>query len=558
MEIKKVGLSGVKNLADIAKKSVLQGLELRSLSSQKIALEGTEFRGLGQPLERVNPNEKLSVTVLLKHSNPLEKPKSGFVSLKKFEAKPEDIDALKKFAESNGLKIASRKEGDRAIVLEGKAGDFEKAFGVKLNHYKHPEGGKFRAYSGKIQLPQELAKSVEGVFGLSNKPLWKPRKVGPFATGQVTMSYKATDLAQIYNFPKGTDGSGQTIAVVEFGGGYKTSDLQRYFKNLGIPMPDIEAVGVDGATNSPTGDPNGPDGEVEMDIEAIGAMAPKAKIKVYFAPNDDQGSIDILKAIMNDPDHPNVVSISWGGDESSWTPATIQAMNNLFKEMAAKGITVIAASGDDGSTDGNSDGNNHVDFPASSPYVLGVGGTTLQAKNGKWTGETVWNNQNGIFGGGATGGGYSAIFAEPDYQSQAKITDSSNMRGVPDVASEADPNTGVSFIADGQEGVFGGTSLAAPTWAALVARMNQALATQGMGPVGFLNPIIYQILSNPQLYPTAFHDITQGDNGGFSAGPGWDPTTGAGSPNGQGLLAAVQKILSAQQTNQPSHLERVA
>jgi kumamolisin len=252
---------------------------------------------------------------------------------------------------------------------------------------------------------------------------------------------------------------------------------------------------------------------------------------VYFSSNTDQGFQDAISTAIHDASHnPSVISISWGGPESSWSQTAINSMDTACQSAAALGITITVASGDSGSSDGAT--GNNVDFPASSPHVLACGGTALKATNGQRQSEVVWNNQ--ATGDGATGGGVSAAFPLPTWQANAGVPETSSAastggRGVPDVAGDAAPETGYQILVDGQQEVVGGTSAVAPLWAGLIALLNQQLGRK----VGFLNP---------QLYPlggTAFFDITSGNNGAFSAHTGWDPCTGLGSPNGQLLLTSL-------------------
>jgi len=292
------------------------------------------------------------------------------------------------------------------------------------------------------------------------------------------------------------------------------------------------SVSVDGGQNAPT-TPDSADGEVALDIEVAGGIAPGAKIVVYFAPNTDAGFLDaITTAIHDTTNNPSVLSISWGQAESGWTSQAMQTMDSAFQAAASLGVTVCAAAGDSGSSDGMQDGNAHVDFPASDPYVLGCGGTSLKGTNRAITSEVVWNDNATT---SATGGGVSDFFAAPSWQGQANVPPSVNPggrvgRGVPDVAGDADPQTGYQVLVDGQSSVFGGTSAVAPLWAGLIALINQQLGK----PVGYLNPTIYQI---PQ--DSAFRDIVQGNNGSYTAGQGWDACTGLGTPDGAKLLAAL-------------------
>jgi kumamolisin len=329
-------------------------------------------------------------------------------------------------------------------------------------------------------------------------------------------------VAARYGFPEG-DGAKQCIGLIELGGGYQPADLSAYFTQLGLPEPDVVAISVDNASNQPTGSVDGPDGEVMLDIEVAGSIAPAAKLAVYFAPNTDAGFLNAISTAVHDSNEaPDVISISWGGPESSWSAAALKAMDAALADAAVLGITVCIAAGDNGASDGVSSGGNHVDFPASSPHALACGGTSLLASS-----ETVWNDGSA---GGATGGGISTVFALPSYQAGLSIEPLSGrataltMRGVPDVAGDADPDTGYQVRVDGSNTVIGGTRAVAPLWAGLIARLNGS-ATQ---KVGFLPPQLY-------ASPASCNDITQGNNQGYRATQGWDACTGLGSPKGAAL-----------------------
>jgi kumamolisin len=209
-------------------------------------------------------------------------------------------------------------------------------------------------------------------------------------------------------------------------------------------------------------------------------------------------------------------------------------MDEAFQAAAAMGVTVCVAAGDGGSTDGENDGLNHVDFPASSPNALACGGTTLVASGNSITSETVWNELAN--NEGATGGGISDVFPLPSYQNGAGVPPSANPnhnvgRGAPDVSGDADPTTGYVTLVDGQPDVIGGTSAVAPLWAGLIALVNESVGK----PVGFVNPLLYQSASTAG----DFNDVTSGNNGAYSAGPGWDACTGLGSPIGAQVAAAL-------------------
>ena len=352
-------------------------------------------------------------------------------------------------------------------------------------------------------------------------------------------------MAQIYNFPSDVDGTGQVLGIIELhypdGSGYRLTELKKYFlSNLQLPKaPTVVSVSVDGAHNKPGTNPNdqnNADGEVALDIEVAGSIAPGAKIVVYFAPNTGQGFLDVITTAIHDEiNKPTVISLSYGSPEDASDPTTDQ-INQALQAAAAMGVTVCVASGDNGSSDDpNASSPAQVDFPASSPFALGCGGTELTASGTTISSEVVWNEPSG----GASGGGVSRIFGLPDYQTNAGVPAAVDPagpvgRGVPDVSGDADPNTGYNILVDGQAMPIGGTSAVAPLWAALVTLLNQKLGK----PVGFLNPILY-------ANPGALNDITEGSNGDYNAGPGWDPCTGLGSPNGMKLLAVLSGTATA-------------
>ena len=424
--------------------------------------------------------------------------------------------------------------------LAGTVAQMSAAFGVTLEEHDHPHGGTFRARKGSIMIPDDLHGIIVGVFGLDNRPQAQPHfrirksKGGKHAGAAANTQFTPLQIAQLYDFPTNLDGTGQCIGIIELGGGFKTADLKAYFTGLGISPPTVTSVAVDGGSNTPSGSADGPDGEVMLDIEVAGAIAPKAKIVVYFTSNTSQGFLDaVTQAVHDTVNKPSVISISWGGPESSWTAQAIQQFDEAFQAAAALGVTITVAAGDSGSSDGVSDGKAHADFPASSPNVLACGGTTLNASDTKITSEVVWNDGAD---GGATGGGVSDEFPLPTYQENSGVPPAADStkkvgRGLPDVAANADPDTGYSVRVDGQDTVVGGTSAVAPLWAGLIARLNQGLGK----PVGFLNPTLYALTSQGG----AFRDITSGNNGAYSAGPGWDPCSGLGVADGTKLLEAL-------------------
>jgi kumamolisin len=339
-------------------------------------------------------------------------------------ADPKDFIKLRKFAKANNLSVVRESVSRRSVMVSGTVENFNKAFGVQLKTYQTP----YRTYRGRVgpvNIPRELADIIEGVFGLDNRPIAKRRGRATRHASAPTDGahpFNPDQIAQFYNFPPGTDGHGQTIGIIELGGGYRPEDLEAYFGKLGLPTPTVIPVSVDGATNSPsTADSD--DGEVVLDIEVASAAAPGAKIVVYFSTNDrsSDGFLDaITKAVHDSESNPSVISISWGGAEDPSTSGFQKQFDQVLQEAALLGITVCVAAGDDGAADMGPkvwDGRPHVDFPASSPFALACGGTRLLSKGHAIAKETVWNQhkadlKDGPFGSfGAGGGGVSETFS---------------------------------------------------------------------------------------------------------------------------------------------------
>jgi kumamolisin len=508
------------------------------MDNKKVNLAGSEREPIGTRVGDQPDDETIQVSVILKPKVRAAVPHKGgaLVSRQEFAAKhgadSGAIEKVKQFAKDNNLTVVEVSAERRTVKLEGSAANMARAFEVQLGRYQH-EGHQYRARTGVIRLPADLAPSVEAVLGLDDRPQAKAhfrvRGAQSRKASAAGVSYKPRQVAQLYQFPLDVDGTGQTVGIIELGGGYKPADLKTYFSSLGINEPTVISVSVDKGTNSPT-NPNSADGEVLLDIEVVGAVAPGAKIAVYFAPNTSQGFQDALTTAIHDSSNkPSVISISWGSAESTWTAQAMTAFDSAAQDAAALGVTICAASGDSGSSDGVNDGANHVDFPASSPHILGCGGTSLQSANGAIQSETVWNDGTQ---GGAGGGGFSTQFPLPAWQASAKIVPpSGGGRGVPDVSGDADPETGYSVLVDGESMVIGGTSAVAPLWSGLIALLNEKLGK----PLGFLQPTLYGL---PQS-DGAFHDITSGSNGAFSAEPGWDAASGLGTPSGENLLEAL-------------------
>ncbi len=489
----------------------------------------------GETTGKINRKEAIEVTVRIRRKRSIEsKLRSGEqVSHsnyeKQFGASKKDTDKVEAFAQEYHLSTVDADLARRSVILRGTIADMEAAFGVTLSGATDEAGNNIRVRQGEIFVPVALKDIVEGVFGLDNRPVARAMFRISQRNGQIVshaaapQAFTPDQLANIYGFPAGFNGKGQTIAILELGGGFRTKDITTYFKGLGIKKPAVKAISVDGGKNSPS-NANSADGEVMLDIEVAGAVAPGANIVVYFCPNTDQGFLDgITQAVHDSANKPSVLSISWGSAEVNWTQQSLTSFNEAFKAAAVLGVTICIASGDSGSSDSVTDGNVHVDFPASSPYVLGCGGTSLTTNNNTVSSETVWHDSSSS----ASGGGVSDFFALPDYQVNANVPLSLNTqfkgRGVPDVAGDADPNTGYKVLVDGQQMVIGGTSAVAPLMAGLIARINQQKGKW----VGFINPTLYST-------PSLCRDITVGDNKttsantGYTAGPGWDACSGLG------------------------------
>jgi kumamolisin len=556
---------------------------------QYIALPGSERQLVpgAHAVGPVDPHEVIQITVQVRSRagahdlseavdamGALSPGERTYLTPEEFEAKygadPADIDKVVAFAGQHQLQVVQINQAQRTITLSGTVEAVTRAFRVKLMQYDSPQGS-YRGRLGPVHVPADLQPIIEGIFGLDNRLQARPQIVlthkqsathealttsrsastadsAGAAGAENVVSYLPPEVGKIYNFPAHLSGSGQCIGLIEFGGGFRQSDIAAYFRHLNLPLPHVEAVSVDGTPNQPGANPD-IDGEVMLDIEVAASLASSANIVVYFAQFTEQGWVQAISTAIHDRQHrPSVLSISWGFTEGQdiWTSQAIRAVNQAFQSAALLGVTVCCASGDDGSEDQLADGHAHVDFPASSPYVLACGGTTLHISGQAVTGESVWNDGPRASGGGSGGGGISTMNAVPSWQ-HGHVPQSVNPghrrgRGVPDVAGNADGNSGYTILVDGQVATnVGGTSAVAPLWAGLIARLNQGLGK----PVGYLNPLLYGKLSGSG----AFHDITAGSNdptngliGGYLARPGWDACTGWGSPDGTVLLEALSKL----------------
>jgi len=556
-----------------------------------VPLPGSERGPLpqSQELGPVDESRQIEVTLVTRRRAPLSRDLvegPATLTAEQFAEQhgtdPADLELITTALAGHGLQVTAADPGARRVMVRGTVEALSATFGAQLRLVGTPDPVtgqdmvEHRYREGGLQIPAELAGIVLAVLGLDNRPQARaqfrrapatsaratapaePSPAGPVpgapapgapapggtapaptaAPAAAATSYTPPQVATLYQFPAGTDGTGQTIAIIELGGGFGSSDLDPYFAGLGLSVPSVTAASVDGAVNQPGQDPNGADGEVLLDIEVAGAVAPGAAQVVYFAPNTDQGFVDAVTTAVHASPTPAVVSISWGQSEDSWTAQARAALDQALADAAALGVTVCVAAGDNGSGDGQS--GTHVDFPASSPHALACGGTSLRgnAGTGVISSETVWNDGAS---GGATGGGVSDAFGLPSWQAAAGVPAPAGApaggaagRGVPDVAGCADPVTGYQVRVDGQSTVIGGTSAVAPLWAGLISRLAQS-AGKGFG---LIQPLLYAGVSAGAAAP-GFRDITSGSNGAYAAGPGWDACTGLGSPEGSTLLTRL-------------------
>lgn len=542
---------------------------------QKVFASGKQLRGKSRNLTgsarlenpeasyhgKVNGTMPIELTLALR-GPPLPdfdgKPLSGLSQKQldnKFGASKSDAAFVCKVMREFGFEIQNINLAARSIEIRGTVAQAIKAFEPSLAMYKNEDQGVFRDRVGGYHVPAELEGIVSAVIGLSQRRIIRPKRVTKDQNRLVDILPAATptDIEKIYDFPKGT-AAGQKIAIAEFGGGYIASDLKAYCKKFGRHMPDVQTISINSPAytwsqmkklpRSTRQDELSCTDEVMLDTEIIAGLCPHAKIKIYFATFDQKGFVDLLNKVITD--RPVVLSISWAvtEDASDWSGAARTAINERLALAAARGITVCAASGDDGAGDGRRGKRARVGFPASSPYVLGVGGTQIGGINGNLEEVTWWFTPGTRLGGGAsTGGGVSGIFDRPKWQNvriKSGNRGAKNGRVVPDVAALAE-GPRYSYVLFGKTERGAGTSASTPVWAALIARVNQKLPKAKRQR--FLTPLLYRKLANGKTLGSAVcHDITVGSNRteppgfGYHAKPGYDAVTGWGSPNGKALL----------------------
>jgi kumamolisin len=531
-----------------------------------------------------DPNEKLFFTVRVRRkpnvspapdqnywaANPPGK--RQFLSreevLARASAAQSDMDKVIKFAQSQGFQVVETSIARRTVRLSGTVEQANRAFAIDLGRYESPEES-YRGREGAVNVPAELADTVEGVYGLDNRRMARRLGGGP-PPGAVPVT--PVQVATLYNFPTPFSAHGQTIGILEFGGGFAQSDLNL---QVGASAPVVNLVSVDGQSTTTfagsASSPNSYDQEVALDVQLPASIVSNANFVMFFAPFSDDGWIDaVTTAIYESPLRLTTLTISWGQSEDQWDSGTLNSLSLAFAEAALLGITIFSGSGDFGSNNQDNDGNAHVSYPASDPWVTACGGTFIANPTSIPFSEGTWNDFAVIKGtvvGGATGGGVSALpavsaggtgFAAPSWQNglTARLSGSATStplagRGVPDVAGNASPFSPYPITVYGQPFNVGGTSAVGPLYAALFA----IIAAKAGWPIGFLNPLLYQIATTPKQ--TAIVPISDGANNelnpgitlpsgsapescpSFVATAGWNACTGLGRINGAALLNAL-------------------
>lgn len=474
-----------------------------------------------------------------------------------FKARDESLAIVADVMSRFDLEIGNADPVAGSIEVSGSFKKLCEVFQVRPLVHQGPHG-LVRSHRGPIHLPAELTDVVEAVLGLDDHPVAWPHHAVNAETQHHPIC--ALDVAELYDFPPG-DGAEQKVAIIELGGGFHQQDLEAYCTLTGISKPQVQVREIGGETNEPADnasiaaaleayglttrhrsqdrsaeETNGESSikdvlwtiETSLDLELVAALAPRAEINVYFAPNNSRGKVQALQAALDDGC--SVVSISFGARERGINTGYVEQMELLLKRAALQGATVLCASGDGG----------YLEYPASSPFATACGGTNLHDKNGKPVQESVWNEAVPVPEARLmlSSGGVSSLFELPKWQENVDVVTKTglSMRGVPDVAAKADLSSGYRIIAGGVTFATGGTSAAAPLWAGLTARLNQHLMNEHGTTLGHLPSLLYR-----NEWSQALTDICSGRSGAYRACRGWDPCTGLGSPNGKKLLDFVMR-----------------
>ncbi len=558
----------------LASRVKVEGNRATLLNSEKDAPSNATVKG------DVDPNAPMNVTLyaqtkgsdflmnrdLARINAGTQAPLTDAQITAKYGAVPESVAAIKKFADANGLKISDQNLASGRVQLSGSTGQMMKAFDVKLQEYEHQSGVTFRGRTGTVSVTPDLAPHVKAVLGLDNRPAFKTNYVkapivapgaAPDATtagitGKVEAAPKPSadgaralqveEILKGYGADPKFDGKGMTTGFLSLGGTVDDG-WQDILTQKGIDPKTVEFRNT--STQEPTSDPSGANGENRLDFYMHKFGLPKATTVMVEAENNDSGmptGIDRITFPVNGESQITHASVSWGQFEDGWTQQSRDLMEDAGKRAALKGVTVTVASGDNGAGDGSPSRKQQVDIPAGLEHFTGAGGTRLVLDaNGNWKSEVGWD------GMGASGGGRSMFTARPDFQQGLDMPANLNGskfdgRGVPDIAANGDPRSGM--ITPGPQGdeAIGGTSLSAPTTAVQAAIISQAT---GKG-TGYWNPEIYKMAKTS---PGVFNDIVSGRNTdggvkGYPATKGYDLETGNGSVNVARYIDARNKILN--------------
>ncbi len=444
------------------------------------------------------------------------------------------------FAEEHGLAVAEVDLARRRVRLRGTMATLARAFGTAVMRYRAGQR-HYHRNTEPVHVPEALAPWLAGVLGFDTTPRKRHRRrlipAVPDA-GVADGGLWPADIARLYGIHAPSGGAGQCIAIIAPRGGYLPDDLALAAQHISAPFPTVAEVSVDAGRNRFGRAPLA-DQELALDLQTAGAVAPAARIAIYFTDDSEQGFADAVLAAVHDTTHgPHVLSISWGVSELEWSayPQALDVMNGALADSVSLGVAVTAAAGDMLATNAGDDDLVHVNYPASSPYVLSCGGTkiTLASGDAAIAAEVVWND-----GDRGTGGGVSDLFPVPDYQQglavPVSVSTGNPGRGVPDVAAAAAFVNGYRIFVGGKQIVQGGTSAVAPLWAGLIALIN---AERGAA----LRRI------HPELYgdATLFRRIVSGNNKygklGYDASDGWSACAGLGAPLGATILAKFTAV----------------
>ncbi|MDQ2829339.1 MAG: S53 family peptidase [Chloroflexota bacterium] len=456
------------------------------------------------------------------------------------------VNRVKGILKGAGLTVRWQK-GDDWLTVAGPVRRIEGTFGASVHLYTAPNGVRYDASARDPRPPATLRPLIAGISHISSyvQPRLRARASRADASGLspagLLAAYDMTPLQQRFHF----SGAGETVAFFEIDG-YKQADLDAY--TMRYHLPAIHPVIASGPRLSNV------EGETEMDLEVVHAIAPYAKLVLYNFDIQAAG-----QAATSDADYSNsflgpqtalingskglVISQSWGRCDAIQGTAVAQAYSNAYFKGVALGETDFVASGDSGAyeclntaKDGTPPSATYVTvgFPSALPYVTSVGGTRLSVDGrGNWSNETVWEGPAETVG---SGGGLSYYFSRPSWQQGPGVLNqySNGKRETPDVAADSDPATGVDTYTGGSRGNGGGTSQAAPIWAGMTVLINQYLKSNGLKPVGFVTPALYALAARSQAHPP-FHDVTVGGNLAYPATPGYDMATGLGTPDAWNL-----------------------